>query len=60
MKNTVRCGVTSQLCDSVLLVAAYVQMFRYIYLPLQIKFAINSVIVVAISHTLNAVYFKSN
>jgi hypothetical protein len=36
MKNTVWYGVTSQLCDTVLLVAAFVEMYLDIHLPLHV------------------------
>ena len=36
MKNIVWCGVTSQLCDTVLLVAAFVEMLLYIHPPLHV------------------------
>jgi len=36
MKNTVWYGVTSQLCDPVLLVAAFVEMFLNIHPPLHV------------------------
>jgi len=58
MKNTVWCGVTSQMCDIVLLV-------RCTNVPeysptVKRTFAINSVIVVAITHILSAIYCKNN
>ena len=60
MKNTVWYGVTSQLCDTVLLVAAFVQWLLNIHPPLHVPFNIDSVIVVAISHTLSAIYLNRN
>jgi hypothetical protein len=51
--------VTSQLCDPLLLVAALVEMFLNIHPPLLYIF-IYSVIVVAISHILSAIYLNSN
>jgi hypothetical protein len=59
MRNTVWYCVTSQLCDPVLLVAGFVEMFLNIHPPLHYIF-IYSVIVVAISHILIAIYLNSN
>ena len=51
MKNTVWYGVTSQLCDTA--VSEYSSAIIR-------TFTIGSVIVVAISHTLSAIYLNSN
>ena len=60
MKNTVWYGVTSQLCDTVLLVASFCTIVTQYSSAITRTFAVNSVIVVAINHTLSAIYWNSN
>jgi len=60
MKNNVWYGVTLQLCDTVLLVAAFCTIVTEYSSAITPTFAVNSVIVVAISHTLSAIYWNSN
>jgi len=60
MKNTVWCGVTSQLCDTVLLSDCLCRNVPEYSPAVTRTFAINSVIVVAISHILSAFYCNSN
>ena len=52
--------MTSELCDTVLLVAAFCRNVREYSSAITRTFAIKSVIVVAISHTLSAIYWNSN
>ena len=60
MKNTVWYGVTSQLCDTVLLVAAFCTIVPEYSSVITRTFPINTVIVVVISHILSAIYWNSN
>jgi len=60
MKNTVWCGVTSQLCDTVQLSGCLCKNVPEYSSTVKSTFAINTVIVVAISHILNVVYLNSN
>ena len=60
MKNTVLYGVTSQLCDTVLLGGCLCRIVPEYSSAITRTFTINSLIVVAISHTLSAIYLNSN
>jgi len=60
MKNTVWYGVTSQLCDAVLLGGFLFTIVSEYSSAITRTLAINTVIVVAISHTLSAIYLNSN
>jgi len=51
MKNTVWYGVMSQLCDTVILVAAYCTIVTEYSSAITPIFTINNVIVAAINHT---------
>jgi hypothetical protein len=56
MKNTVWYGVTSQLCDIVLQGGCLCGVVPEYSTAITRTFAINTVIVVAISHMLSAIY----
>ena len=60
MKNTVWYGVTSQLCDTVLYLGCLCTIVPEYSSAITRTFAINSVIVVAISHILSSIYWNSN
>jgi len=60
VKNTVWCGVTSQLCDTVLLSGCQCRTVPEYSPTITRTFAINSVIVVAISHILSAIHCNCN
>ena len=60
MTNNVWFGVTSQLCEAVTLGGCVCTNVPEYSSVIKRTFAINSVIVVAISHILNAIYLKSN
>ena len=60
VKNAVLYGVTSQLCDNVLLGGCLCKIVPEYSSAITRTFAITSVIVVAISHILSAIYLNSN
>ena len=60
VKNTVLYGVTSQLCDNVLLGGCHCTIVPEYLSAITRTFAVTSVIVVAISHILSANYLNSN
>jgi len=60
MKNTVLYGMTSQLCDKVLLGGCLCTIVSEYSSAITRSFTITSVIVVAISHISSAIYLNSN
>ena len=60
MKNTVWCVVTSQLCVTVMLSGCPCKNVPEYSTAVTRTFAINSVILVAIGHILNAIYLNNN
>ena len=60
MTNTVWCGVTSQPCGTLLYLGCLCTIVTEYSSAITRTFAINSVIVVAISHILSAIYWNSN
>ena len=60
MKNTVLYGVTSQLCDTALLGGCLCRIVPEYSSAITRTFTINNLIVVAISHTLSAIYLNGN